>query len=505
MNAVIYCRVSTKEQVQNYSLPTQKKACIEYCQRNGFEVNQIFVDEGESAKTTDRTEFQKLLAYCRQNKGKVQYVVVYAVNRFSRNQYDHYAIKALLSGLGVSLRSVTEAIDDSSTGILLEGFMATLAHWDNKQKAERTIVGMKSAIQSGNWPFKAPLGYKQVKGQDGRSVPIIDRERGPLVAKAFDLYSTGIYSARSVLKMVTDLGLCTNKGNKVSLQTFTFTLRNPFYSGMLFVKGWSQEQKGNFEALVSQETFNKVQALLSGKKVSLAPYMRNNPDFPLRLFTLCGNCGKPLTGSWNKGRTKRYPYYHCPNLECRKVYVPKEKFENQFLEYINKYRPNTTYLKLFKKIVLDVWKDKAKQYQETKKTFEGKLQKLSEDKQKLINTFIYLQAIDKKTYDEQVDKLNEQIASAELDLNDNWVQELNAEAALNFAEYVLLNPGRLWKEFDLSQKQRLQRVLFPERISYLNGTFGTTKAPIIYSLFETNQTEKSRLASPTGFEPVSLP
>jgi site-specific DNA recombinase len=70
---VIYCRVSTKEQAQtNLSLPVQKKVCVEYCEREGLDVDKLFMERGESAKTIDRPEFQKLLSYCRQNKGRVQ-------------------------------------------------------------------------------------------------------------------------------------------------------------------------------------------------------------------------------------------------------------------------------------------------------------------------------------------------------------------------------------------------------------------------------------------------
>ena len=69
IGAVIYVRVSTKEQTQNLSLPTQIRACEEYCRREGYEVLERFKEEGESAKTTDRTELQKLLKYCRTYKG----------------------------------------------------------------------------------------------------------------------------------------------------------------------------------------------------------------------------------------------------------------------------------------------------------------------------------------------------------------------------------------------------------------------------------------------------
>jgi DNA invertase Pin-like site-specific DNA recombinase len=88
MHAVIYCRVSTKEQTQNLSLPTQLKTCQEYCARNGYVVAREFVEEGESAKTTDRTEFQKLLTYCREQKPRIRAVVVFNISRFARNSLD---------------------------------------------------------------------------------------------------------------------------------------------------------------------------------------------------------------------------------------------------------------------------------------------------------------------------------------------------------------------------------------------------------------------------------
>jgi site-specific DNA recombinase len=73
VGAVIYVRVSTKEQTENLSLPTQLKACEEYCERQGFTVLARFREEGENAKTADRTELQNLLQYCRTNKSKVQF------------------------------------------------------------------------------------------------------------------------------------------------------------------------------------------------------------------------------------------------------------------------------------------------------------------------------------------------------------------------------------------------------------------------------------------------
>src|SRR5688572_1179899 len=118
VGAVIYVRVSTKEQVENLSLPTQLRACEEYCRRQGYEVLDRFHEEGESAKSTDRSQLQNLLTYCRLNKGRVHFVVVFNLKGFARDKYDHFALRSLLQSLGISLRSATEPIDDTSNGKL---------------------------------------------------------------------------------------------------------------------------------------------------------------------------------------------------------------------------------------------------------------------------------------------------------------------------------------------------------------------------------------------------
>jgi site-specific DNA recombinase len=65
VGAVIYVRVSTKEQTENLSLPTQLRACEEYCRRQRYEIVERFHEGGESAKSTDRSQLQNLLTFCR--------------------------------------------------------------------------------------------------------------------------------------------------------------------------------------------------------------------------------------------------------------------------------------------------------------------------------------------------------------------------------------------------------------------------------------------------------
>ena len=102
---MIYVRVSTKEQTENLSLPTQLRACEEYCRRQEYEVLERFHEEGESAKSTDRSQLQNLLTFCRLNKGRVHFVVVFNLTRFARDKYDHFALRSHLQSLGISLHS----------------------------------------------------------------------------------------------------------------------------------------------------------------------------------------------------------------------------------------------------------------------------------------------------------------------------------------------------------------------------------------------------------------
>jgi site-specific DNA recombinase len=194
MRAVIYCRVSTKDQVQNLSLPTQEKACIEYCTRHGYDVDKVFVEEGESAKTADRTELKKLLLHCRQNQGRIHAVIVYSISRFAREKYDHHVLRAQLATLKVTLRSATEPIDDSSAGKLMEGIIASMAQFDNDVRSERTVAGMKARLERGGWTFPPPLGFVAARDARGAKTIIPDPQRASLVTRAFELFSTGLYS-----------------------------------------------------------------------------------------------------------------------------------------------------------------------------------------------------------------------------------------------------------------------------------------------------------------------
>ena len=266
VGAVIYIRVSTKEQTENLSLPTQLRACEEYCRREGYEILERFKEEGESAKTTDRSELQRLLAYCRTNKGKVHFVVVFNLTRFARDKYDHFALRSHLKSLGISLRSATEPIDDTSTGKLMEGVLAAFAQFDNDVRSDRTRAGMQAALRLGRWTFLAPLGYLNAPRAMGESL-MPDPERAPIVRRAFEEYATGRSRSSKILQRHRAWGLTNRRGQPLRSQAIGMLLRNRLYVGIVDVPEFGvREKRGDFEPLISEEMFYSAQAVLSGRR-----------------------------------------------------------------------------------------------------------------------------------------------------------------------------------------------------------------------------------------------
>jgi site-specific DNA recombinase len=501
MRAVVYCRVSTKEQAKNLSLPAQRKACTRFCEDQGWKVDRVFIERGESAKTEDRTELQELLAYCRENRGKLQVVVVYSLDRFARSNFAHYAVRALLAQLGITLRSVTQPIDESPTGKLMEGVLAAVAQFDNDVRAEKTVVGMKEALARGRWTFQAPLGYRNVRRPDGSATLEIDPESGPLVRQGFQLYGSGLYSKKAVLQRLNEEGLRTKRGKRVAPQTWDRMLKNPIYAGRIQMDDWGIDAQADFEPLIEPSLFNRVQAVLAGIGTTQVRYHRNHPDFPLRRFVRCAACEKPLTGSWSRGkRGRRYAYYRCPR--CSRMSIAKDALETLFLELLDRLQPKPEYLQALRESVLEVWKNRQTEIEEFKEIRQKRKLLIEERKQRLIETFVYQQALDPETYRREMDRIREEEVLTDVELHENRLDELDVEGVLAFAEHVVLNARRLWSEYDLKRRRHLQKVLFPSGLHFDGEGFGTPVTCLFFKDLEAETGAESQMVSPTGFEPV---
>ena len=203
---------------------------------------------------------------------------------------------------------------------------------------------MRAALELGRWTFPAPLGYLNAPKWSKTSL-IRDPERGPLVRRAFEDLATGNYTKQEVIARATEAGLRSRKGLRLSPQSFGQMMRNPIYVGRVDSPDYGISTQGDFEPLVDEATFYRAQAVLDGRILVAGPRQRNHPDFPLRGFVRCEACGRPLTGSWSKGRNGHYASYHCQR-QCRAVNVSKAELEGAFADELALLQPTAGYMRL---------------------------------------------------------------------------------------------------------------------------------------------------------------
>jgi DNA invertase Pin-like site-specific DNA recombinase len=503
INAIIYTRVSTQDQVQNFSLETQETRCRELCQTNGWPVVQVFREEGQSAKTTRRDQFQKMLQFSKNPKNGVGFLVVYDFSRFARNMLDQLLTESDLKQSGVRLESVKEPSEDTAIGRLHRNMLAMWNQFDNDRKSERTVARMMQAAKSGRFPFKAPLGYINVSQHRGHNL-IPDAKTAPLVTKAFELAATGLHSKAEILAKVNSLGLRTRKDQPSSAQTLHKLLQNPIYAGWVTIPKWDLKMHGNFEPLVTNQLFDQVQDWLAGRRVTVSAYQRNHPDFPLRVFVRCGNCGEPLTGAWSRGRKKKYPYYRCRKRGCGFVNIRRETLEAEFIRLLRYLTPSTNLVDEFTKVVKAEWKRRQGDAEQAYAAIQHRLATAKGRKDKLVNLRLDGE-MDQRTYQEQAARLDKEVEFAEQQLRATEAEFLDLEGVLSFAGKIVTIPARLWMGSALDQQQKLQQTLFPDGLVFNGERFGTAPSTSFFSLLRGCCEEESHLASPTGFEPVLSP
>jgi site-specific DNA recombinase len=433
----------------------------------------------------------------------VQVVVVMRLDRFSRETHDHMVVRALLSKAGVVLRSVTEPIDETSMGRFMENITAAVAQFDNNVRSDRTKAGMKAAMESGQWCHKAPFGYLMRTTESGASLDI-DPLRAPFVTEAFERMTPGDTEMKRVLDDLTSKGMRTVKGKTMTLQSFREMLKKPIYKGWIVSEKIGVSNRGSFSPLVSEDTFERVQRVMTGRGRTFTEYQRQHPSFPLRGVLLCGSCELPLTGSSSTNHQgKPYDYYSC-RQNCAGSRVRSNDLHVQFTELVAGLRVPPGLLRLFQRIVRDVWADREAEATAVRKRAEKKLTALKEKKSALVDLLVR-NVLDEVTYKEQVQVLDADIVGKQLEVSDARHEELDLDGLLNFAEYLMQNLEGLWMQGALSEKQRLQRAMFPYGVPYLNGQFGTCVTGKVFSMFDEVSGPFEGMASPTGFEPVSPP
>ena len=254
--AVIYLRVSSEEQIENYSLDTQEDICRKEADKRGYQIVDVFSEEGKSAKTiSGRTVLIDMLEYCRKNSRLVQAVFVYRLDRISRQTGDYLAIRKKLAEKGVTIISATEPTGDSPTEKLVETILAGFAQLDNDIRSERTRNGLRARFLAGLISGKPPLGYMLQAGYAIKNPKTWDKMKA-----AWDLMATGTKSLAEMAKIMDEWGLnekIKDREYKLRPQTVNGIFRHKFYMGKLTSEVYPEEPSGQHIPMITEAQFIK--------------------------------------------------------------------------------------------------------------------------------------------------------------------------------------------------------------------------------------------------------
>ena len=378
MRAVAYVRVSSEEQVQGTSLDSQFKECLRYAEHEGIELREedVFREEGVSAKIIDRPELAHMLDFCAKNKGKIHQCIVWKVDRLARNASYHQIIKSKLASYGIKLVSVTEPIDDDPTGTLMENILAAFAQFDNDIRTARTTAGMRARTEQGGWPHSAPFGYRKARMPSGIVSLAPDPEKAPLVKALLETFATGNYTIEGCLAVAYKLGIRDKHDKPRGWQSMKNLLINPLYAGIVqskFTDG--RKIQGLHEAIISERTHYQIVNIVDGNTHNFTRYAE--AGWPLRGGFMKHTCGNILTGSAPRGRNGPSPRYHCTYCKAssgKSVSKRREIVHDQFLDLLRSIRLDGDIQALFKEIVLTRWNNEYKDLLEHNKRVQHELQ-----------------------------------------------------------------------------------------------------------------------------------
>ncbi|MBX6390329.1 MAG: recombinase family protein [Frankia sp.] len=319
--AVSYLRVSTTAQAETdytdegFSIPAQREANQRTAERLGAVIVAEFMDRGESAKTADRPELQAMLRFLR-DTGTISYVIVHKVDRLARSREDDVSITLAIRKAGAQLVSATENIDETPSGKLLHGIMATIAEFYSQNLAMEAKKGMRQKAKAGGTLGLAPLGYRNVRvheaGREIRTVAV-DEDRAPHIVWMFEAYASGEYAMSQLATALEYRGLrlpatAKRPARAVRVQQIDKMLANRYYLGEVRFEGvW---YPGRHPALITPALFEQVQAVRRGRKVS-GEKVHAHPNY-LKGIVFCGTCRSRLgiTNATNRWGTV-YPYFFC--------------------------------------------------------------------------------------------------------------------------------------------------------------------------------------------------
>lgn len=324
--AVIYARYSCDNQTEQ-SIDGQLRVCEEYAKRNNILILDTYIDRAMTGTNDNRPDFQRMIQDS--NRKEWNFVLVYKLDRFSRNKYESIIHKRTLKTNGVKVLSAMENIPDTPEGIILESLLEGMNQYFSAELAQKVSRGMRETRKKGYFQGGTLLyGYKL----DGKHI-IIDEDQAEVVRYVYEQYSRNVY-VKDILAHLTQNGI-TKNGKPFAINSIYLILKNEKYSGVY--KHGDEIIDNMYPQIVPQELFDIVRAKINANK-----YGKNSlaVEYLLKKKLKCGYCGQSVIGEngTSKNGERKY-YYKCRGRkmrlnDCQKSMFRKEELERLILDNI---------------------------------------------------------------------------------------------------------------------------------------------------------------------------
>ena len=336
LRAAIYARKSSTDETET-SLSTQIALCTEFIKSYDFlELTATFQEDDCSGMHMDkRTQFLAMLE--KAEKREIDVIVVVRIDRISRSAADSFAIFNRLNLCGCSLIAGDDiSSKDTPAGEFMRGIMVCQNQYQARVTASRVMQSEIHNVQTGySAGGQAPYGLKVIDKQFE-----IDEDEAPAVRTMFSMAAKG-KSYSQIVEKLESLGYKTRQGDKFTYSTISCMLRNDKYYGTyvynrqdgkrrknrVLIEKFEEERNSKaIPPIITKATFDKVQAMLDGRK-ACRPRQNVNSDYILTGYITCKSCGGSMSGQSNVGgrNNKRCRYYACLNHSSRRGGVCKTK------------------------------------------------------------------------------------------------------------------------------------------------------------------------------------
>ncbi len=508
MKAVIYCRVSSQKQVQKGDgLGSQETRCREYAKHKGYEVIDVFKDEGITGKLLDRPNIQKMLVFLKAHKKENLVVIIDDISRLARNIETHIKLRSSIAEAGGKLESPSIEFGDDSDSRLVEHLLASVAAHQREKNTEQTKNHMFARVMNGYWAFNPPVGYKfaSVKGHTGR-VLVKDKATTSIVTEALEGYASGRFESQGEVKRFLESyhHFPRDKSGEVHYQRIQNMLTQVLYAGYINVKKWNiSMHPAKHEPLISFATFQAIQERMIGQ--AKAPARADiSDDFPLRGFITCQCCGEPMTACWSKGRTARYPYYYSFTKGCdefRKS-IRKEQVEAEFEELLLELKPSQELFFTAMDRFRDLWNDRQSQNKDDALLLKNELSKIDARVEQFLDRIVETENLSViSAYEERIEKLEGQKIILQEKIQNCGRPLADFDETFRTAMEFLSNPHRLWTSDNLEDKRLVYRLVFSEKLPYQrNEGFRTARTALPVTVLQQIKGGEYEMARPRRFE-----